>query len=92
MVTIILSKKKLNAEYIQGKWNLSNKLELLGGVRAEHTNQHYETLLTNDVQAKSGTIKYTDMLPSAQIKYALNSNQNLRFAYYRAIARPGFQN
>lgn len=82
--------EKINAEYIQGKWNLSNKLELLGGVRAEHTNQHYETLLTNDVQAKSGTIKYTDMLPSAQIKYALNSNQNLRFAYYRAIARPGF--
>ena len=82
--------EKINAEYIQGKWNLSNKLELLGGVRAEHTNQHYETLLTNDVQAKSGTIKYTDMLPSAQLKYALNSNQNLRFAYYRAIARPGF--
>ena len=82
--------EKINAEYIQGKWNLSNKLELLGGVRAEHTNQHYETLLTNDVQAKSGTIEYTDMLPSAQLKYALNSNQNLRFAYYRAIARPGF--
>jgi outer membrane receptor protein involved in Fe transport len=82
--------EKITAGYLQGKWNLSNNLELLGGFRAENTNQHYETLLTNDVQAKSGTIQYTDVLPSAQFKYALTPNQNLRFAYYRAIARPGF--
>ena len=82
--------EKITAGYLQGKWNLSNNFELLGGVRAENTNQHYETLLTKDVQAKSGTIQYTDLLPSAQIKYALTANQNLRFAYYRAIARPGF--
>ena len=82
--------EKITAGYLQGKWNLSSKLELLGGVRAENTNQHYETLLTKDVQAKSGTIQYTDLLPSAQFKYALTANQNIRFAYYRAIARPGF--
>ncbi len=82
--------EKITAGYAQGKWNLTNNLELLGGVRAENTNQHYETLLTKDVQAKSGTIQYTDLLPSAQLKYALTPNQNLRFAYYRAIARPGF--
>jgi outer membrane receptor protein involved in Fe transport len=82
--------EKITAGYLQGKWNLSNNLELLGGFRAENTNQHYETLLTTDVQAKSGTIQYTDVLPSAQMKYALAPNQNLRFAYYRAIARPGF--
>ncbi|MEI7588365.1 MAG: TonB-dependent receptor [Chitinophagia bacterium] len=82
--------EKISAGYVQGKWNLSNRLELLGGFRAENTNQHYETLLTNDVQAKSGTIQYTDVLPSAQMKFALTPNQNLRFAYYRAIARPGF--
>jgi TonB-dependent receptor len=82
--------EKITAGYLQEKWNLSNNLELLGGFRAENTNQHYETLLTNDVQAKSGTIQYTDVLPSAQFKYALTPNQNLRFAYYRAIARPGF--
>jgi outer membrane receptor protein involved in Fe transport len=82
--------EKITAGYVQGKWNLSSRLELLGGVRAENTNQHYETRLTNDVQAKSGTITYTDLLPSAQFKLALTPNQNLRFAYYRAIARPGF--
>ncbi len=82
--------EKISAAYVQGKWNLSSRFELLGGVRAENTNQHYETLLTQDVEAKSGTIKYTDLLPSAQMKFALTPNQNLRFAYYRAIARPGF--
>ena len=82
--------EKITAGYLQGKWNLSNKFELLGGVRSENTNQHYETLLTNDVEAKSGTIQYTDLLPSAQMKYSITSNQNLRFSYYRAIARPGF--
>jgi len=82
--------EKITAGFLQGKWNLSDRLEILGGVRAENTNQHYETLLSKDVQAKSGTIKYTDLLPSAQLKYALTPNQNLRFAYYRAIARPGF--
>ncbi len=82
--------EKISAAYVQGKWNLSSRFEFLGGLRAENTNQHFETLLTQDVEAKSGTIKYTDLLPSAQIKLALTPNQNLRFAYYRAIARPGF--
>ena len=82
--------EKISAGYVQGKWNLSSRFEVLGGVRAENTNQHYETLLTKDVQAKSGTISYTDLLPSAQMKFAITPNQNLRFAYYRAIARPGF--
>ncbi len=82
--------EKITAGYLQGKWNLSSKFEILGGIRTENTNQHYETLLTKDVQAKSGTIQYTDVLPSAQMKYAITPNQNLRFAYYRAIARPGF--
>ena len=82
--------EKIKSTYIQGKWNLTNHLEILGGVRSENTNQHYETLLTKDVAAKSGTIDYTDLLPSAQLKYALTTNQNLRFAYYRAISRPGF--
>jgi len=82
--------EKITAGFVQAKWNLSNRMELLGGFRAENTNQHYETLLTKDVEAKAGTIQYTDVLPSAQLKFALTPNQNIRFAYYRAIARPGF--
>ncbi|MEO7311128.1 MAG: TonB-dependent receptor [Chitinophagaceae bacterium] len=82
--------ENISAGYLQGKWQLSNKLEALGGVRVEYTDQRYETQLGPDVDAKSGKINYTDLLPSIQFKYALTENQNLRFAYYKAIARPAF--
>ncbi len=82
--------ENITAGYVQGKWQLAQKLEALGGVRIEYTNQHYETQLGPDVDARSGTITYTDVLPSLQLKYALTGNQNLRLAYYKALARPGF--
>ncbi|MES2003554.1 MAG: TonB-dependent receptor [Bacteroidota bacterium] len=80
----------ISAGYIQGKWELGNQLEALGGMRAEYTNQVYDTQLGKDVEAKSGTIRYTDILPSLQFKYALKRNQIVRLAYYKALARPGF--
>jgi len=83
-------KEKISAGYVQGKWQLTKKLEALGGVRVEYTNQQYQTDLGKDVDAQSGTITYTDVLPSIQFKYALTKNQNLRLAYYKALARPGF--
>ncbi|MDP4265612.1 MAG: TonB-dependent receptor, partial [Bacteroidota bacterium] len=83
-------KENISAGYIQGKWQLTSKLEALGGVRVEYTHQHYETGLTKEVDARSGTIQYTDVLPSIQFKYALTRNQNFRLAYYKALARPGF--
>lgn len=78
------------AGYVQGKWKLSAKLEMLGGVRVEGTHQHYETELDKSVPAKSGTITYTDLLPSVQFKFELNKHHDVRLAYYRAIARPQF--
>ncbi|MEI7964784.1 MAG: TonB-dependent receptor [Chitinophagaceae bacterium] len=83
-------KEQIGAGYVQGKWNLGKNMELLGGVRIENTKQQYETSLSKDVDARSGTIKYTDVLPSVQVKYALTKTQNLRLAYYKALARPGF--
>ncbi|MGG9961820.1 TonB-dependent receptor domain-containing protein [Ferruginibacter sp. SUN106] len=83
-------KEKISSGYVQGKWQLTKKLEALGGVRVEHTDQSYVTELGKDVDASIGKINYTDVLPSIQFKYALKKNQNLRFAYYRALARPGF--
>ena len=83
-------RENITAAYLQGIWQFNSKLEVLGGARAEYTNQHYETQLSKDVDAKSGTIRYMDVLPSLQFKYALAKNQNLRLAYYKALARPGF--
>ncbi len=82
--------ENITVGYVQGKWEITKQLEALGGVRVENTYQQYETQLTPDNVAKSGTIKYTDVLPSLQFKYTIGKNQNLRLAYYKALARPGF--
>ncbi|HWZ21077.1 MAG TPA: TonB-dependent receptor, partial [Cytophagaceae bacterium] len=39
---------------------------------------------------RDGTIQYSDLLPSAHLKYSLNEKQNLRLSYYKAIARPNY--
>lgn len=83
-------KENVAAGYLQGKWQLTEKLEALGGLRIENTQQKYDTQLPAAVAAKKGTISYTDFLPSAIFKYELKADQNLRLSYYRAIARPGF--
>jgi outer membrane receptor protein involved in Fe transport len=83
-------KENVAAGYVQGKWQLTDKLEALGGLRVENTQQNYDTQLPPAVDFKKGKISYTDFLPSAIFKYQLKNDQNLRLSYYRAIARPGF--
>lgn len=82
--------EKIKAAYVQFKFEFNKNLELLGGARYEQTNQSYNTALSASVDAKSGSIKYNDLLPSFQLKYALTKQQQLRLSYYRALARPGF--
>lgn len=78
------------AGYAQGKWQVLDKLELLGGLRVEHTEQKYNTWVGPENPARSGRIWYTDLLPSGQAKYALTPLQSIRLSYYKAIARPQF--
>ncbi len=70
---------------------LLKALQVLGGVRVEDTKDDYTTALppTSTVGAY-GTIHYTDVLPSAHLKYLLTENQNIRLSYFKSISRPGF--
>jgi TonB-dependent receptor len=83
--------EQVSAGYIQTKFNLLESLQVLGGVRVENTQDVYNTALpaTSTVGA-SGTIHYTDVLPSVHFKYSIGTDQNLRLSYYKAISRPGF--
>jgi len=83
-------KEDITAGFAQGKWKLSSKLEVLGGVRIEHTKQHYDAQLPVTADYKYGTITYTDVLPSVQFKYQLDRVQAIRLSYYKALARPQF--
>lgn len=79
-----------NAEYLQVKFDLFPKLQVLGGVRIENTDLTYATQSPETVTQRSGNIKYTDVLPSIHLRYQLTDNQNIRASYYAAISRPGF--
>ena len=81
--------ENVNGEYVQGRWNFKG-LQIVAGVRSEHTEISYSSMLSPQAAGKTGTINYTDVLPSVHIKYALTASQNLRFSYYEAISRPSY--
>jgi len=83
--------EKVAAGYIQAKFLTIQALQVLGGVRVENTQDDYTTALPpTSTQGAYGTIHYTDVLPSAHLKYMLTYNQNIRLSYFKAISRPGF--
>jgi outer membrane receptor for ferrienterochelin and colicin len=79
----------IGAAYGQFKFNVG-KLEALGGVRYEHTNQNWLDAEPATQNGKTGSIKYYDLLPSLNLKYMLSDKENLRASYYSAISRPNF--
>lgn len=81
--------EKIGAGYGMFKYN-SSKLELIGGVRVEHTNQGYNLLFPAGESAPNDKQIYTDVLPSLTVKYFLTDKAQLHASYYRALNRPGF--
>ncbi|WP_443946004.1 TonB-dependent receptor domain-containing protein [Pedobacter sp. AW1-32] len=81
--------EKIGAGYGMLKYN-NDKFEVLGGVRVEHTNQGYNLLFAAGETNPAGSQIYTDVLPSATIKYHLTDKAQLHTSYYKALNRPGF--
>ncbi|WP_420468037.1 TonB-dependent receptor [Panacagrimonas sp.] len=77
------------------------RLRLVGGLRVERTEYDAQgTRLTIDEETGSGDPvieslsaekRYTDWLPSANLRFELNERTLLRAAVSRSIARPGFE-
>lgn len=81
--------EKTTAGY--GMFNVKiEDLEIVGGVRVEHTNQGYDLLFPAGESKPKGSQVYTDVLPSLNLKYGLTAQQNLRASYFRSLNRPGF--
>lgn len=81
--------EKVAAEYVMAKLQLK-KLQLIGGLRVEQTNQGYEMLFPLGELRPSGNQTYTDVLPSINLKYGLTPSQFVRASYFRSLNRPGF--
>ncbi len=62
-------------------------LEFIGGVRVEHTDMSVATVDGSG----TGQFQTTDLLPSANLVWEVQSDMNLRAAYGRTLARPSFR-
>ena len=80
--------ENIAAGYFMARYNWK-RLELIAGVRAEHTDQGYTLDFPRKTESE-GDQNYTDILPSVHLKYNVHRNANLRFSYGRSINRPGF--
>ena len=80
--------EKIGAGYFMATYDW-DKLEIIAGIRAEHTDQGYVLLFPRKEDSEGHQV-YTDWLPSLHLKYGVHRNANLHFSYARAINRPGF--
>ncbi|QQL49627.1 TonB-dependent receptor [Mucilaginibacter ginkgonis] len=79
--------ENIGGAYAQFKFQVG-KLQAIGGARYEHTSQNFVDGLPVTQAGKTGSISYYDVLPSLNLKYMIDSRQNLRASYYSAISRP----
>ncbi len=84
------AKESVFAYYIQGKYSLAEKLQLIGGLRVENTNLEWHSQLSILKPGRDGNKIYANPLPSLNVKYSLTPRQNLRASYYKALSRPSF--
>ncbi|HEY4286533.1 MAG TPA: TonB-dependent receptor [Puia sp.] len=80
--------ENISAGYLQAKILFAQKLQVIGGVRAEHTSQHYTSMISSALVGKTGDFNYTDILPGLHLRYGLTDKQNLRLSYFASISRP----
>lgn len=77
------------AGYGQFKIQL-HKLQIVGGMRIENTDQGYTLKYTKGDVPPIGNQTYIDLLPSLHLKFTPFEKNNIRASYYRSINRPGF--
>jgi TonB-dependent receptor len=82
--------ENVQGAYAMVKYYISDRLDVIAGLRGEHTYQYYISQLPVTFPGKTATITYTDYLPSVNIKYTLTDEQALRASYYKSILRPAF--
>ena len=80
----------VNAGYFDLAWKFGEKVDLNFGARAEQTNREtkYKESGSFDDAFIIKKVNKIDILPSLNVKYALNDNSNLRFAGSKTITRP----
>lgn len=87
------------AFYVSQEASISLRLKAIVGLRAEyfvqrHTGRDQKGAVGADggvVLENEKVLDALDLFPSANLIFAKDENENLRFSYYRSIARPSFK-
>ena len=81
--------ERIPAGYLMNTIELASRVRLVAGLRIEAT--HVDTLsfdeTANALSYKAGG-DYTNVLPSASLRFALDKDSDLRLVYGRGLARP----
>lgn len=91
------------AFYVSQEASLTSRLKAIVGLRAEYFLQYHTgmdqagaTGVANglgggNVLDNEKVLDALDLFPTANLIFALDENENLRFSYFRSIARPSFK-
>lgn len=79
--------ENINAAYLNGQFEFSEKLQLQFGLRVENTNALGEQITIDSTFERH----YTKLFPSGVLNYKLNKKHDLNFTYSRRIDRPDYQ-
>ncbi len=82
--------ENVQAGYLQAQYFINDRFNVLFGFRVENTGQSFDSSLPVTIAGKSGSITYTDYLPSINAKYSLTNTQALRISYFNSILRPAY--
>jgi TonB-dependent receptor len=84
---------KVHAGFISGVILAGEKLSIIPGVRLESFNQRidYDVININPNDPKFREANEIFILPSLNLKYALNDDQNLRFTFSKTVSVPEFK-
>ncbi len=81
------------AGYTNAAFNINDKWLIVPGIRVESFNQEikYDVINVNPSDPGFREANETFFLPSLSIKYALDDDRNLRFAFSKTVSNPEFK-
>ncbi|WP_395053770.1 TonB-dependent receptor domain-containing protein [Flavobacterium sp.] len=83
--------QNVNSGYANGFFNFGEKWEINGGVRVESSIREVKFREIGDAfnaKYRKLTKENLDILPSVNVKYTVNENNNIRFAASKTLTRP----
>jgi hypothetical protein len=82
--------ENITAFYGMANFSIGPKIDIVGGLRVEMTNEAYQDGEPDNVVAQSEVKQYTDILPSVEVKFNISKKQAIRANYFASISRPAF--